>query len=1143
MRRRDAVVAKFPCNYCDLAFKDSRSLKCHTTMKHKAADVDEVLKHDRGVDKSESIKVGEGMFTHAPKILLRHWHSQSASPLLEAGLPVRKRLNLPRAGGEEGKWKEIDRELEVGLELQLGRNWSSMPIDVMVEALNDAAWVLLHKTVGDKACSQPISMSAPKRRPKIMAKLRRSKREMRREWRCAQRRGADIETMKLLKSQWNKVMRIHNQMRKLEIEANEAETVAKAEGRFRRNPFRYAKSVLTSSIKRGKPTFGADKAFEYFQKAYADVNRGHLYEIPEQLAKQRPSAQVVPFNGMLPSRDEVNDTLRRKSNSSAPGPNGLPYLAYKRLPSLQRRLQVVVERVWQEKAIPRSWQMAVIILLSKTDELADPVHFRPIALTNTDAKIFFTILQKRFTAFMMSNAFFSVSVQKAFLPGISGCIEHNQLLYDVLRQAKAAQRRICVSWLDMMNAYGSVRHNLIGTALAYYHFPEEFIELVFSYYDRLVAKVSTDTWETDTFAYEIGVFQGCTLSTVLFNIVFNLLHEWLKNIDVQRFTVSEGISLREQFFADDITLVTEGAAEHQRLLDGVDEFLRWTNCMKAKPSKCRSLAITSFTASSNHRYVAHQNTRYSSYDPKLTVSGSPITFIADEPFKHLGRKLYATLTDEHIKEEVLEKLKSMLKVVDDLPVRGTFKLYIYNVGVIPRLSWHLLVYDFTLTFLTQLEELANSAVKKWAGVSRYGTNPILLYLPRKKGGLGIVKLTFFAQRLALVREHLLKYSRDPVISRLAERRLQVATDNCQRKWQPAIMLRNAERGLILDSMTAAGQTTLAGVGYGRNRHTPLPKEGTREHRLRLTEWTAERDCEEQMRQLGELAMQADWLKWDGVMRLDLSWNTVLYRLRPSELKFYLQAMNNVAPTPAFLSRFIAVGVDPTCCLCCKASATLAHIVSNCQEALERYKWRHNEILRILHYYIGREVRRVCQKTLRPVKLKHKMTFVKAGQAVSRGKREAMPSLLEQANDWHVTVDLPSMTYQFPRHIAVTQLRPDLVIWSDALKVVIMLELTVPHEGGLTDANKRKAEKYAALRQECTDVGWRVELLPVEVGVFGHVGLSMQKACRMLGAWSKKMEDTLAEIALRCSYAIFVARKTQHWTSTWRMWQPTSNGGE
>ena len=185
----------------------------------------------------------------------------------------------------------------------------------------------------------------------------------------------------------------------------------------------------------------------------------------------------------------------------------------------------------------------------------------------------------------------------------------------------------------------------------------------------------------------------------------------------------------------------------------------------------------------------------------------------------------------------------------------------------------------------------------------------------------------------------------------------------------------------------------------KNRHTPLPKEGTREHRLRLTEWTAERDCEEQMRQLGELAMQADWLKWDGVMRLDLSWNTVLYKLRPSELKFYLQAMNNVAPTPAFLSRFIAVGVDPTCCLCCKASATLAHIVSNCQEALERCKWRHNEILRILHYYIGREVRRVCQKTLRPVKLKHKMTFVKAGQAVSRGKREAMPSLLEQANDW------------------------------------------------------------------------------------------------------------------------------------------------
>ena len=208
---------------------------------------------------------------------------------------------------------------------------------------------------------------------------------------------------------------------------------------------------------------------------------------------------------------------------------------------------------------------------------------------------------------------------------------------------------------------------------------------------------------------------------------------------------------------------------------------------------------------------------------------------------------------------------------------------------------------------------------------------------------------------------------------------------------------------------------------------------------------------------------------------------------PSESKFYLHAMNNVVPTPAFLSKFIAVGVDPTCCLCHSASATLAHIVSNCQEALERYKWRHNEILRILHHEIGREVRRVCQKTPRPLERKDKMIFVKAGQAVSRRKREAKPSLLEQANDWHVTVDLPSVTYQFPHHIVVTQLRPDLVIWSDTLRVVVMLELTIPHERGLTDANKRKAEKYAALKQECTDRGWRVELLPVEMGVIWTCG--------------------------------------------------------
>ena len=54
----------------------------------------------------------------------------------------------------------------------------------------------------------------------------------------------------------------------------------------------------------------------------------------------------------------------------------------------------------------------------------------------------------------------------------------------------------------------------------------------------------------------------------------------------------------------------------------------------------------------------------SAYDPLLAVSGEPVGFIADQPFKYLGRKIYATLNETLQRRQTLERLKVLLSVVD-----------------------------------------------------------------------------------------------------------------------------------------------------------------------------------------------------------------------------------------------------------------------------------------------------------------------------------------------------------------------------------------------------------------------------------------------------------------------------------------------
>ena len=57
--------------------------------------------------------------------------------------------------------------------------------------------------------------------------------------------------------------------------------------------------------------------------------------------------------------------------------------------------------------------------------------------------------------------------------------------------------------------------------------PEHFCELMWRSYEGLMASVMFKDAQTAWFRFGIGVFQGCTISTVLFNAGFNTSFEHL----------------------------------------------------------------------------------------------------------------------------------------------------------------------------------------------------------------------------------------------------------------------------------------------------------------------------------------------------------------------------------------------------------------------------------------------------------------------------------------------------------------------------------------------------------------------------------------------------------------------------------------
>ena len=128
-------------------------------------------------------------------------------------------------------------------------------------------------------------------------------------------------------------------------------------------------------------------------------------------------------------------------------------------------LHRIIKKIWISKDIPNDWGQAFIVLLSKSDILDNPSEFRPIAITNTVGKIFFSVISDRLQRFLVMNNYIRRESQKGFLFGLPGCLEHSFTLFEALRDAKENQRQIIVAWIDLANAYGSVRHNLIQFAL------------------------------------------------------------------------------------------------------------------------------------------------------------------------------------------------------------------------------------------------------------------------------------------------------------------------------------------------------------------------------------------------------------------------------------------------------------------------------------------------------------------------------------------------------------------------------------------------------------------------------------------------------------------------------------------------------
>ena len=800
---------------------------------------------------------------------------------------------------------------------------------------------------------------------------------------------------------------------------------------------------------------------------------------------------------------EVRAVVKKARSASAPGPNGIPYKLYKNCPQVLKCLWKLMSVAWKSQLIPSEWQRAVAVFIPKEQESHNISQFRSIALLNVEGKVFFAVMAKRLTSYLIENGYIDTSCQKAGVPGFPGCVEHSSMIWGQIQRAKQEKSNLHVVWLDLANAYGSVPHKLIQFALEFFHVPEAITNLVSSYFSDFQMCFSLQEFTTGWQQLEVGIAMGCSISPVLFVAAFEIILRGARQT-VGGIRLQTGQRLPPlRSYMDDVTVVLETAPCTRRCLKRMDELVTWAR-MKIKPSKSRSLSLRKGIRNDNTIFVA---------------GGEQIPLLANQPIQSLGRQYDADLSDKHAGKAVRKQLSEGLASINKSQLPGKYKLWCYNFTLYQRVMWPLKMCDIPSSTANGLDRLANSYIRKWLGLPRCFSDTGLFGANSLQLPIQSITLGYKQEKARLVLE--LKESSDPTV------RNALVPTRTGRKWQADPEVAKAIGRLQHQEIVGRAQVGRAGLGWGDSPRL-WSKATKRERKAMIVEEVSKANQEQYTIKAVSQGRQGRWTTWEGTLKRPISWAD-LWKMPQARLSFLLRATYDTLPCPRNLHQWF--GKEESCPLCSAPNASLQHLMSGCKCALTqgRYGWRHDQVLTKLA-----EVLESCRQDAnnQPLARQLPVKFVRPGEGRGDTSRRGPRSVLSLARDWSMRADIGKQL-QFPREITTTSLRPDIVLWSAAAKSAMLIELTIPWEEGIQAAYERKAAKYADLAAECREAGWSTTIYPVEVGCRGFVGTSTTRLLRDVGTTGAKLRrvtKALAEEAEKGSFWLWLRRRDKNWGS-------------
>lgn len=426
---------------------------------------------------------------------------------------------------------------------------------------------------------------------------------------------------------------------------------------------------------------------------------------------------------------EIEKTMNKLSNRSAPGPDGISYAVLKAGGVfITQWLTKLFNQVLLTQTIPPEWKKCSVFPIFKKGDPTDLNNYRPIALLNCTYKIFTNLMAQRLQKLLDETKLINEN-QNGFIKGRQ---IHQKIfiLTEIYRHAKEHNKKLWALFLDFHKAYDSVLHHDLSDTLNFYNFNANFRTLITNILEGAEMQIITNYGLTDPFIVKKGVRQGCPLSPLLFVIYINPLLDYL-DVDNLGYKIGN-TTISSNAFADDIAALTENFEDMKKQFQKIRTF-----------TKVYNLKLNLDSGTTGIRTKTVLQTRTNSIGFLYLTPGDTSTRIPQissrESYKYLGIPINMDLDYSTLTQDTKSKVVAILQNIRYKSFTPHQLTIVYNKVILPFILYRAAIIKLPNTWINWITRYITFVIYGKMHLPSFNSIHHLT-APPSEGGLGLADI-------------------------------------------------------------------------------------------------------------------------------------------------------------------------------------------------------------------------------------------------------------------------------------------------------------------------------------------------------------------------------------------------------------------